>query len=165
MSLILNFLKGNFNYRGESPNATRNNDWWRCGRKLPQRHSHHLSQSTPHYNMQIRDMCSVYICRHHFNWHSNWRDDVVVSNPPLRWKWLFRSFQHWCHEFRGGSRIFCREGSTSGADPEIWLGGLTMCWPKGNRRAAAGGLGVLPRKNFKSRCSEMRFHANPDGTI
>jgi hypothetical protein len=35
----------NFNYRGESPNVTPNKDWWRRGRKLPQRHSHHLSQS------------------------------------------------------------------------------------------------------------------------
>jgi hypothetical protein len=38
------FSNGNFNYRWESPNATPNKDWWRWGNKLPQRHSHHLSQ-------------------------------------------------------------------------------------------------------------------------
>jgi hypothetical protein len=53
---------GNFSYTGESPHATpnANKDGWRRGKKLPHRHSHHLSQySAPHYNMQIRDMCSV----------------------------------------------------------------------------------------------------------
>jgi hypothetical protein len=39
------FTYGHFNYRGESPNATPNKDWWRWGRRLPQRHSHHMSQS------------------------------------------------------------------------------------------------------------------------
>jgi hypothetical protein len=56
------FSSGNFNYRGESPNATPNKDWWRWGRRLPQRHSHHLSESARlNIIMQIRDMCSVYI--------------------------------------------------------------------------------------------------------
>jgi hypothetical protein len=32
-------------------------------------------------------------------------------------------------------------------------------------RAAAGGLGSSPRKIVKSKCSEMRRQANPDGTI
>jgi hypothetical protein len=39
------FSYGKFNYRGESPNATPNKDWWRWGRRMPQRHSYHLSQS------------------------------------------------------------------------------------------------------------------------
>jgi hypothetical protein len=48
------FSYGNFNYRAESPNATPNQDWWSQPSSVP--------VCAPHYNMQIRDMCSVYIC-------------------------------------------------------------------------------------------------------
>jgi hypothetical protein len=53
---------------------------------------------------------------------------------------------------RGGSRIFCREGSNSGADPEAWFGGRAICWPKISTHARrCGGSGVLPRNFLKFR--------------
>jgi hypothetical protein len=44
-SLVSGMGSLDLNYRWESPNAAPNKDWWRWGRRLPQRHSHHLTQS------------------------------------------------------------------------------------------------------------------------
>jgi hypothetical protein len=56
---------------------------------------------------------------------------------------------------------------TPGADLEVWVGGLTICWPKVStymyvrRRRAAAGSGVPLQMFLKFRCSEMRFQVNP----
>jgi hypothetical protein len=92
---------------------------------------------------------------------SNVSSAIVVFNRYLDYMQCVRLtiFRVWGKfNIGGGSRIFCKEGPPLGTDPEIWLGGLTVCWPK-------VWWGFSPRKIFKSRCSEMRFQANPYGTI
>jgi hypothetical protein len=48
---------GNFNYRGESPNAAPNKDWWHWGSKLPL-----LTTSQPSSMSSVRIFCAS-LCR------------------------------------------------------------------------------------------------------
>jgi hypothetical protein len=75
------------------------------------------------------------------------------------------------HISRRGSRIFCREGSNSRRGSRHLIRGVG---PYADRMlahmCAVGacryeGSGVLPQNIWKCWCSEMRFQANPDGTI
>jgi hypothetical protein len=51
---------------------------------------------------------------------------------------------------KGGSRIFCREGSIQARIQKFGLGvGQCVCRRLAAMRAAAGGLGVFPTKTFK----------------
>jgi hypothetical protein len=66
--------------------------------------------------------------------------------------------------YRGGSRIFCREGSNSRRGSRSL--GVGQCADRSlPTMRAVPGSDVSPRKFFKSRCSEMGFLANPDCTI
>jgi hypothetical protein len=55
---------------------------------------------------------------------------------------------------KGGSRIFCRAGSNSRRESR------NFGWRTDNVHPLRGGSSI-----FKSRCSERRFQASPDGTI
>jgi hypothetical protein len=84
---------------------------------------------------------------------------VPVLVPHRFWSWLVFRCLHlllvvetggpaWSGSWVNTIRIFCREGSTfRRADPEIWFGCLTMCWPKVSTHARrCGGSGSSPGK-------------------